>query len=127
MAKFTYEQKTGNFFKQDSKGNSIFIERGYSGFEEGKNNPTMETVHNVGPIPRGNWIIHSIIQRTPLHGPLVLPLEPAPGTETFGRSGFLIHGDSIVEPGKASQGCIILSRDTRIHIGSSGDSTLEVI
>jgi hypothetical protein len=45
----------------------------------------------------------------------------------FGRSGFLIHGDSIIRPGTASRGCIILAREIREQIAASGDADLEVV
>src|ERR1035438_5538324 len=38
----------------------------------------------------------------------VQALTPESGTNTFGREGFLIHGDSVQNPGTASHGCIIL-------------------
>ena len=59
-------------------------------------------------------------------GPFALPLTPMPGTDTFGRFAFLIHGDSIVHPGTASEGCIILLRDARNQIAASGDQELIV-
>lgn len=43
-----------------------------------------------------------------------------------GRSGFLIHGDSIAHTGQASHGCIILPRSVREQIAASGDDELEV-
>jgi len=55
-------------------------------------------------------------------------LTPESGTETFGRSGFLIHGDLAGEVGKdlASDGCIILARDLREEISDSNDWELTV-
>jgi hypothetical protein len=47
---------------------------------------------------------------TAKHGPYVLRLEPASGTDTFGRSGFLMHGDSKKSPGCAFEGCVIMPR-----------------
>ena len=61
------------------------------------------------------------------HGPFVLPLQPDAGNQMFGRTGFLIHGDSVVEPGTASRGCIILSRAMRNDIALSGDKSLRVM
>jgi hypothetical protein len=52
---------------------------------------------------------------------------PDRGTETFGRSEFRIHGDSIAHPGMASHGCIILPRAVRDAIWRSGDRALEVV
>lgn len=86
----------------------------------------MQTVHNVGPIPAGNYFIQKP-EDTVTHGPYVLPLVPYSSNEMFGRSGFLIHGDSVVNPGTASEGCIILSRDVREKIWASTDHGLTVI
>jgi hypothetical protein len=99
---------------------------GYSGAEpDGKNNPAMQSVHNVGPIPQGQWtIVGPPVDLVP-EGPYVLRLEPQPSTITFGRSGFLIHGDT-TPPGNASQGCIIMPRPTRQAIWASEDYQLNV-
>lgn len=124
---FRYEQTTGKLRIDDGLDDDDFVGVGYSGFGANKNNPAAEMIHNEGPIPRGMWTIGEMILSTPLHGPFVMPLEPQAGTETFGRSGFLIHGDSIVNPGQASQGCIIMDREIRLIIAHSPDKTLEVV
>jgi Protein of unknown function (DUF2778) len=103
------------------------VARGYSGAGEGKNNPEMEKVPNVGPIPRGDWNITGPPVDTRTHGPFVLHLQPKPETKTFGRDGFLMHGDSKEHPGTASQGCIILPRSVREQVWTSGDPDLEVV
>ena len=51
-ASWTYAQRTGDL-QQDGKQ----VSAGYSGANEGKNNPAMEDVPDVGPIPRGDWTI----------------------------------------------------------------------
>lgn len=118
---FTFRQHDGAFF-----GNGINV-HGYSGFEEGKNNPDYQEHHDLGPIPRGFWTIEGPPFDTDSHGPVVVRLVPKEGTNTFDRSGFLIHGDSIIHPGMASKGCIILARVTRLAIWESGDRDLEVV
>lgn len=105
--------------------NGQLVAVGYSGHDVGKNNPGMQRVPNTGPIPQGRYFIGAP-HDSPKVGPFALPLEPAPGTSTFGRSAFMIHGDSIVHPGTASEGCIILLRDARNRIVESGDSELLV-
>src|SRR5579883_1483500 len=102
---WTYSQKSGLLSQDDRE-----VAHGYSGASDGKNNPEMQDVHNVGPIPQGDWTITGPPVDTKTHGPYVLKLTPAIETETFGRSGFLMHGDSKEHPGTASQGCIIMSR-----------------
>lgn len=119
---WTYAQKTGEL-QQDGR----HVANGYSGTGAGKNNPEMEEVHNVGPIPRGEWKITGPPVNTTAHGPFVLRLEAAPETVTFGRDGFLMHGDSKDAPGTASQGCVILPRTVREQVWNSGDSDLKVV
>lgn len=99
---------------------------GYAGAGDGKNNPAMQDVHNVGPIPRGIYTIGEPCD-TKTHGPYVLHLTPDAANDMCGRAGFLIHGDSVVHPGTASEGCIILPRSIREKIWLSGDTTLEVV
>ena len=60
------------------------------------------------------------------HGPLVIPLFAMPENEMFGRSGFLIHGDSVEHPGNASEGCIIAAKVDRLGIIHTGERLLVV-
>lgn len=99
--------------------------RGYSGKGQWKNVPSAECLHDKGPIPKGLYFIGTAIN-TVTHGPFVLPLTPSPANTMWGRAGFLIHGDSIVDPGNASEGCIILPRAIREAIAISGDTDLAV-
>jgi len=119
---WTYAQKTGSLLQDGDR-----VGNGYSGFQEGKNNPDMQAVPDVGPIPQGDWTIVGPPINTTEHGPFVLRLEPSVGTDTFGRSGFLMHGDSIEAPGCASKGCVIMPRAVREQVWSSGDTDLEVV
>lgn len=121
-ASWTYAQRTGDL-QQDGKQ----VSAGYSGANEGKNNPAMEDVPDVGPIPRGDWTISGPPADSKDHGPYVLRLTPAASTETYGRSGFLMHGDSKEHPGGASHGCIVLPRTAREEVWTSGDRDLEVV
>ena len=118
---WTYDQRSGTL----SRDNKV-IGAGYSGFGDGKNNPAMQDEPNVGPIPTGMYVIGPP-KDTPTHGPHVMTLSPTDRTETFGRNGFLIHGDSVGSPGTASHGCIILPRDLRDTISASGDYELTVV
>jgi|1186.fasta_scaffold03413_2 hypothetical protein len=119
---WTYSQKSGDL---DQDGHKVAT--GYSGAGKGKNNPEMQNVHNVGPIPRGDWSITGPPVDTKTHGPYVLRLTPEPETETFGRSGFLMHGDSKEHPGTSSEGCIIVPRAVREEVCKSGDRDLKVV
>lgn len=118
-----YVQRTGELFGADGK----LLYQGYSGHGNGKNDPSDESVRSIGPIPAGAWDIVGPPTDTPSHGPYILRLLPKPGTETFGRSGFLMHGDSIKTPGEASLGCIIMPRRVREAVWDSGDRNLAVV
>lgn len=118
---WTYSQASGNL-SHDGE----LVATGYSGAGEGKNNPAMQEVHNVGPIPVGSYTIEEPIN-TKTHGPYAMHLIPGAENEMFGRSAFLIHGDSVVRPGTASEGCVILPRPIREQIWNSGDRVLEVV
>ena len=83
--------------------------------------PLDQSKKNIGPIPEGNYTIRpkeadcttnwlgTLLRRTQGDwGRCRVPIEPEPGTETFGRGGFKCHGGDT--PGSA--GCIDLgSRD----------------
>lgn len=117
---FTYRQRSGELLRE-----GVVVGTGYSGRELGKNNPSFQGVKNTGPIPRGLW--HIVGPPFTGHGPYVLRLVPGNNTETFDRSGFLIHGDSLQKPGTASQGCIVLPRHVRELVWASGGKELEVV
>ncbi|HEY6338005.1 MAG TPA: tlde1 domain-containing protein [Candidatus Sulfotelmatobacter sp.] len=119
---WTYVQKTGALLRNNQP-----IGTGYSGFDNGKNNPDMQAVPNVGPVPQGSWTIVGPPFNSPEHGPYVMRLAPDKNTHTFGRNGFLLHGDSIEAPGCGSRGCIIMPRAVRELVWQSGETSLEVV
>jgi hypothetical protein len=120
---WTYTQAEGYLTR-----NGVFKGVGYSGAEpDGKNNPAAEAQKQVGPIPVGHYTIEGPPVDTMTHGPYVLGLNPDPANQMYGRSGFLIHGDSVVTPGQASKGCVILPRDVREKIWTSGERDLFVV
>lgn len=116
---WVYDPSTGQLFAPWG----TMIETGYSGTGEGRNNPAMQFVKNVGPIPEGTYIIGAERDDVKL-GPYAMPLFPC-HANTEGRSGFYIHGDNVRHD--ASHGCIILSRATRERIADSGDHVLKVL
>jgi hypothetical protein len=130
---FVYRQRTGEMWRDGA-----LVGVGYSGLDdgdgvlepgEGKNDPGAQQQRSVGPIPVGLYRIGPAFTH-PTKGTLVMRLVPMPGTETFGRSGFLIHGDSRVRPGTASLGCIVLSHNARLFVSdcvADGDDDLEVV
>lgn len=119
---WTYEQSTGKLY--DPFYN--LVGAGYSGLGLDKNNPSDESVKDKGPIPVGLYTIEAPINSV-VHGRYAMHLDPDPSNEMFGRDMFLIHGDSITDPGSASEGCIIMGYQIRVKIWESGDHRLVVV
>ena len=105
-----YVQKTGDIAHDDE-----LIGCGYSGSGASKNCPADQAKHNLGPIPRGFYEIQAP-HDTMEHGPFVLRLVANMENSMGGRGSFAIHGDSLQNPGTASQGCIVLGRLIRPFI-----------
>lgn len=106
--------------------NTTFEGHGYSGHGDGRNNPDMENVPNVGPIPRGKYSLELCNpEEHPRLAAPVFRLHPMPGTNVFNRSGFLIHGDNKIHD--ASEGCIIQGASFRHMVEDSDERELEVI
>jgi hypothetical protein len=135
-----YRQSTGELFcRMKNETASLeadhLVGRGYSGSGKGKNNPDMQSVKNVGPVPRGLWRMQLItdangkaIDYESKRAP-VIRLIPDTSTNLYGRSGLLIHGDAIAAPGTASHGCIIEDYDIRLMLADAvynGDDKLQV-
>lgn len=122
---YVYSQSSGRL-----TWDGALIGTGYSGKGAGLNNPAMQTIRNIGPIPQGLYDITGPFY-TDSHGPYVFRLTPLGDTDTFTRSAFLIHGDEIEHVGEhlASEGCIIQDRTTRNVIGEHilDDHQLQVI
>jgi hypothetical protein len=123
---WTWVQRSGFLYNATGE----LVATGYAGSGSGKNNPSKglsrEMVPNVGPVPAGRYFIGPPYD-TDTHGPYVLRLTPDAHTEMYRRSGFLIHGDSIKNPGTASKGCIILPKAVRQQIWRSGDHEIRVV
>jgi hypothetical protein len=110
--------------------NGRVVSRGYSGKGRGKNNPSLQGVAGLGPIPKGQWRIMGVYNSKNV-GPFTLTVFADDGSlddthQETGRGAFRIHGDSIRAPGTASKGCIILPRVIREEIWRSGDRQLIV-
>lgn len=126
-----YEQRTGNLF--DASGN--LLGTGYSGGGTDptnevaiacKNNPDCQDRIGMGPLPCGGYTIGAPVN-SHVTGEYSLPLDPDVTNEMFGRADFLIHGDSIIHPGFASDGCIIQAYEVRVKVWESGDHRLQVV
>lgn len=102
----TFSQSTGVMRLSDGR-----IANCYAGHGDGKNNPFMQGVKNIGPLPQGCYKAITKIEDSHL-GPYALHLDPDEATRAeiiiLGRDpdSFFCHGDSISHPGDASDGCI---------------------
>lgn len=133
---FQYFQKTGMMRRIEGVSDYPFA-LGYSGHGEGKNNPDMEQVSNIGPLPRGKFTMQVIEENgipVDYEGKAapVIRLIPNSGTQMFGRAGMLIHGDFRNQElqGTASHGCVIENHSDRLRLAQairSGDNQLEVV
>ena len=109
-------------------GPSEAVATGWAGNGPGKNNPDMDSVIGVGPLPRGFYSVcePSNNQHT---GPYSIRLIPYEDNVMHGRSDFLIHGAS-KDPnkhGQESMGCIILDRQSRERVWGYRPYCLEVV
>lgn len=124
---WTWDQSAGLLSRDGAS-----VSKGYSGKGRGVNNPAMEGVARVGPVPAGRW---KIVERydSASVGPYALVLHAADATpgddrhDATGRGAFRIHGDNARGDRSASMGCIILPRAVRETIWRSGDRDLLVI
>jgi len=119
-----YEQATGRLFHDAAP-----VAKGYAGGNcgknpEGRNNPEMQGVRCIGPLPKGRYTFGKVVEKSHL-GPFAIPLIPAKENNMCGRSGFFMHGDTNPS-GNASEGCIIMPRAIRKTCYSSTDHDLEV-
>lgn len=128
---WTFEITTGKWY--DPAG--AYVSTGYAGHGAGVDNPADEAIPDEGPIPEGTYQMGAWFNDlepsppdTAEHkGPIVCHLTPEPGTNDYGRSGFMIHGDSVVHPGQASLGCAIADHATRLAMSESPDQVLSVV
>lgn len=117
-----YSQSTGRWILD----NGHVLGVGYSGHGPGKNDSSYQACPNIGPIPVGTYTIGQEYTH-PEKGPIVMRLTPDPKNQMFGRSGFLIHGDSIKMPGTASEGCLVFDHNSREIIAGLKDRLLKVV
>lgn len=102
----------------------------YSGaFPEGFNDPSKQSIPDVGPIPEGFYTICGPPFEDSEHGPYILRLEPDANNVMYGRVGFLLHGKPLPprDIRSGSKGCICAGPVTRTRVYQSGDTRLQVI
>lgn len=116
-----YDQRTGEMSR-----NGVKLGTFYSGFGEGKNNPSMQNVKNVGPLPVDDYEIEAPV-KDPKLGPFVLRLRRLTRNNAPDRDGFAMHGKSKLHPNDSSHGCIVADLPFRQNIWNSGDRLLRVV
>ena len=123
--RYVYEQRTGRLWLRFGPGPREFrlVGIGFAGREAGRNSPAHQHVRGVGPLPQGEYLMRVVEHKR--FAPPAIRLTQEKG-QTYGRSGFLIHG------GTKSEGCIILDRYARQAIAATlglrgGTATLAVI
>lgn len=114
-----YLSRSGALFRDGD-----FLSYGYSGNGHGKDNPEMDHVANVGPIPRGRYLVGKLINNDRWRD--AIPLTRT-DRDPNGRSGFMLHGDNMRGNYSASRGCIVLPPGVRKAIAKAGDDTLIVV
>jgi len=105
-----FSQTTGAITKDDGR----WIATGWAGRGLGKNNPEDQGIRNTGPLPRGVYAVGSWGDH-PVVGPNSAALTAISG-ETYGRSGFYIHGPGTADYGQESKGCIVIPRGMRLMV-----------
>lgn len=121
-----FKVSTGEVGFHDDIGNMVTLAFGYSGAPGHINATESERLFRKGPIPRGAWTMGRANDH-PTLGPVTIGLYPREETETFGRSGFFIHGDNGKRDNSASSGCIILPRVVRQAFAALGVNRLTVM
>jgi hypothetical protein len=122
---WSYIQSDGDTFRGDGSLACV----GYSGHGAGRNNPDLEGVRSVGPIPCGDYMIGNP-HDSDVTGPLSLDLTPEFRTRVrileLGREpdSFKGHGDNAGHD--ASRGCVIWPRAIRVEMAASVDTHLKV-
>ena len=119
-----YSQATGII--TDDDGHVIVpMGKAWAGRDKGKNNPDMQGVRETGPLPQGvytvgDWGTHGHL------GPDSAQLIQTKG-DTFGRSGFYIHGPAMYgNYGQESKGCIVILRLFRLKVEEMKPDTITV-
>lgn len=117
-----YVQATGNWYEANRKLRTT----AYSGDGAGLNNPAMQDIPRVGPIPVGDYTIGPAFHH-PWLGPNTMHLTPAAGNNMHNRSDFDLHGDNPAMDHTASEGCIVMEPKPRQRVADSFVRALKVI
>ena len=115
-----WSQSRGSMTTDDGR----LIAVGFAGNHDGRNNPDMQSVHDVGPLPQGVYRVGAWGPHAEL-GQLSAPLTQIAG-ETYGRSGFYIHGPGGADPSQCSKGCVVIEHSQRLVVASLAPVTVTV-
>lgn len=114
-------QSTGALYRDGT-----LLDMAYAGHAAGVNNPALQNVRIVGPLPCGWYTTGAAKQGTKL-GPNAIPLTPDDEKVMFGRSAFYIHADNAKRDHSASEGCIVAGNSARALIAKEPGSRLQVL
>lgn len=103
MTELVWKQRAGQMWRDGA-----LYAAGLAGHGDGKNNPDMQNVKGVGPLPQGWYTMTGIKSGGPT-GPDTIILVPDALNTMFGRGDFRIHGLKIGDPEHSSDGCICFS------------------
>lgn len=109
MKGFIYVQLSGELFAVNGDF-TMPLGAGYAGALHGLNNPELDGVRNIGPLPEGEYRMR--VYPHPRFAEPAIKLVQVKG-ETHERSGFWIHGDNAKADRSASSGCPVFSRPVR--------------
>jgi RHS repeat-associated protein len=128
----TFSQSSGHFRCIDTVSGRIIADAdGYAGRGEGRNNPNMQDVPFVGPLPTGVYDMYPA-WNSPTTGRVTIPLKHQGGPKDFPptRSPDLmrIHGPNPDHPDDSSKGCIVVPKNARVPVAQQcgGSGTLTV-
>jgi hypothetical protein len=131
---WTFEIITGKMYRPNGSLLATGYAGGWGGISADKNNPAAENIPDEGPLPEGMWTIGPSFYNVEMGCAVVMRLTPDPDVNLKGRDAFsgglehfMIHGDSLENPGCASKGCIIMPRTARNEISASIDRRLSVV
>jgi hypothetical protein len=127
MEIWLFESSTGKIFRPDGTLSGVGYAGGNCGRNpEGINNPKMQEVKSVGPLPSGFYTFGSLIEKHPRLGLYVFSLMPDAENNMFGRGDFYCHGDTKI-PRQASEGCIVVDYNVRRDMHESQCQQIKVV
>lgn len=92
---------------------------------EGINNPAMQGVKDIGPLPEGFYTFGDLVEEGEL-GLYYFALNPDDSNDMLGRGDFYCHGDTSI-PRRASEGCIVIAHDVRREMHESLCQRIQVV